>query len=69
MDHTTFRLSSLEWTQQLVGKCSSEGIGKSNSTGKHAHGIKSLTIPAIASFKNINNLDGQSCGRDRGEPE
>ena len=35
MDHTTFRLSSLEWTQQLVGKCSSEGIGRSNSTGKH----------------------------------
>ena len=29
------------------------------------HGIKSLTIPAIAYF--INSLDGQSCGKDRGE--
>ena len=32
----------------------------------HTHGIKSLTIPAIAYF--INTLDVQSCGSDRGEP-
>ena len=30
------------------------------------HGIKSLTIPAIAYF--INSLDGQTSGRERGEP-
>ena len=31
-----------------------------------SHGIKSLTIPAIAYF--INSLHGQSSVRDRGEP-
>ena len=30
-----------------------------------AHGIKSLTILAIAYF--INSLDGQTCGRERVE--
>ena len=30
------------------------------------HGIKSLTITAIAYF--INSLDGQTSGRERGEP-
>ena len=33
---------------------------------EYTHGIKSLTIPAIAYF--INSLDGQSCGRERGDP-
>ena len=32
----------------------------------NSHGIRSLTIPAIAYF--INRLDDQSCGRGRGEP-
>ena len=40
--------------------------GHSIEVNRHTHGIKSLTIPAIAYF--INSLHGESSVRDRGVP-